>query len=49
MVNPRREKEFWDMFVAFEHAHGTMETMTGVERRSRRRCAARTPSTARPS
>ena len=29
------EKEFWDMFVAFEHAHGTMETMTGVERRRR--------------
>ena len=29
------EKEFWDIFVAFEHAHGTMETMTGVERRRR--------------
>ena len=29
------EKVFWDMFVDFEHTHGTMDTMKGVETRRR--------------
>jgi cleavage stimulation factor subunit 3 len=29
------EKLFWDMFVDFEHTHGTMDTMKGVETRRR--------------
>ena len=41
-------KEVWDLFVGFEQTHGTMETMTAVERRRQVALGRDLPSSTQP-